>query len=477
MTAFQNQSMPPKAWLQPSRWLKKTGVSKQRFAVVALLGGLCAGGICNSEISTAGFPEVIERSGRFCGAGYGDGYHACHSSGLRPLANLPPRTYPARVGTLSEKINGCETCQPRRLPGVDPIQAKHPETFYHRFDRYADQVSHQETHQNFSRPVQPLIEPEEYLAPTYSQLDPHANRREHEQARSLGHGSPYTNFHPHTNNESNTQTADGEPAAPPISEKEMEEFREYQESKRQRKKFDKYMIDPDRIEPNQIIGGPPVGTEQRRKIDEAKVNELKEKIRRELAEDALEDDDVNRFGDAAVYGDETVYEDQLLSPSDRKSPSVLDLDEETPLSMEELLPPFPKSDEFNSDKFSNETLPESIPAPDPTLDSGVDLLSEPSESTLPEDGMPKTNWDDDLNRSDSIKPLPLHQTQTRTMQMTGPLLTANPSQPEPLQTETTQPSISQPSTNPESSSPEHRVAEAPRKSRIPESWRFIKQPR
>ena len=37
-------------------------------------------------------PKPLDRAGRLFGAGWGDGYHACESSGIRPLADLPPRS-------------------------------------------------------------------------------------------------------------------------------------------------------------------------------------------------------------------------------------------------------------------------------------------------------------------------------------------------------------------------------------------------
>ena len=45
-----------------------------------------------TSIQAGGF-EPIQRLGRNCGFGWGDGYHACKSSGCRPGADLPPRSY------------------------------------------------------------------------------------------------------------------------------------------------------------------------------------------------------------------------------------------------------------------------------------------------------------------------------------------------------------------------------------------------
>ncbi len=44
----------------------------------------------------AGFPKPLETAGRLYGVYWGDGYHACASSGIRPGADLPPKSYSAR---------------------------------------------------------------------------------------------------------------------------------------------------------------------------------------------------------------------------------------------------------------------------------------------------------------------------------------------------------------------------------------------
>ena len=61
----------------------------------------------------AGKPEPVQRVGRFFGAGWGDGYHACETSGFRPAANLPPKSYYQRYGhsgCLSKLGGGGATC-------------------------------------------------------------------------------------------------------------------------------------------------------------------------------------------------------------------------------------------------------------------------------------------------------------------------------------------------------------------------------
>ena len=411
MTTLKMNLSPQRSRCMSERKWCKT----MRLWIVAIVMPLTCSVLGHSNNANAGFPEVVERGGRFCGYGYGDGYHACHSSGMRPLANLPPRTYAARVGTLAEKIVGCPTCRPRPLPGVDPIRARRPETFYHRFDRYAQQVSHREMQQNANRPVQRLVDPEQEIARSYSQHDPQPNMREYDRSRIQTYRSPYANHGKSTLINPET-TADGEPVAPPISEKEMEEFREYQEAKRLRNKFDKYLIEPDEIEPNQVIGGPPVGTQQRRMIDERKVKALKEKIRRELAEDARQS--------------QSMIEDDLMSPSDSMAPSKIDSDDET-MPLNELLPPFPGDDSLLEQELTPET----------------DLNPSGSDQTL------KDSLKSKLEELRSPETLPLRQTQT---EFNAPLQVGSQAVPGP---------------------PELRVAELPPSNKAPESWRFIKQPR
>jgi hypothetical protein len=44
---------------------------------------------------------TLERAGRLHGLCWGDGYHACQSSGVRPLADLPPRTVAPTASIVS----------------------------------------------------------------------------------------------------------------------------------------------------------------------------------------------------------------------------------------------------------------------------------------------------------------------------------------------------------------------------------------
>lgn len=52
----------------------------------------------------------LDRTGRFWGAGFGDGYHACHGSGLRPGADLPPvSSHASRRNLQTFSASGCVT--------------------------------------------------------------------------------------------------------------------------------------------------------------------------------------------------------------------------------------------------------------------------------------------------------------------------------------------------------------------------------
>lgn len=52
----------------------------------------------------------LDRTGRFWGAGFGDGYHACHGSGLRPGADLPPvSSHASRRNLQTFSASGCGT--------------------------------------------------------------------------------------------------------------------------------------------------------------------------------------------------------------------------------------------------------------------------------------------------------------------------------------------------------------------------------
>jgi hypothetical protein len=289
------------------------------------------------------------------------------------------------------------------LPGVDPITSPGgPVTFYHRFDQYAAQVSHREAFDANSRPLQPMIDPEAGIA------RPRSPREFQSQRPDYLDGSVESTSPPAT------KTADGTPAAPALSEAELDEFRQYQAEKKLRKKFDKYLVDPNDIEPSQIFGGPPVGSEERRRIDEAKLRELQEEIRQRERRDAA----VNRLKsetDGALPG---ASEDRLPSPSDRDLP------------MNELLPPFPGDD--------------------------ADLLDQPLDrapSNRPKIETIPPGYGERIDPLDSVR---IDSTLRTEPQFNAPVRAQKTTNVIPSHAIVRQ--------------PEARVAEVP-------SWRFIKQPR
>ncbi len=462
-------ALPPKKrnHCQRVRYARRVLVAS---VLLSPLSVVCApyGPFSVSSIATAGFPESLERGGRLYGCGWGDGYHSCHSSGVRPLADLPPRSYAARVGTPQERIAGCPTCRPRMLPSVDPITTpRGPETFYHRFDQYAAQLSHREAHAAIG-PVQAIID-HEAGAGMNNYRDPY-DSPPIPRNRFLESNEPTVSVN---------ATSDGSPAAPALSVTELEEFRQYQAEQRERKKFEKYLIDPDDIEPSQTFGGPPVGSEERRKLDEEKIRQLERDIQRQR----LEQERARR--DAMPESTGADLEDGLRSPSDRtpsdrtprdrgannqgpNNPAPSDQDMSMP--MDSLLPPFPREEELRQDERRRDELRRDFlyreqPLPDPTqpTESGRsdedDLLIEPDDTPgvkLPgiENILPGLG--EQLDQLDSIRPERPRQTQ---LDFNAPVR-PDGSNGTAASNRTFNP-ISQ---------PQARVAEIP-------DWRFVKQPR
>lgn len=73
--------------------------------------------------ATAEIGVACDRFGRLVGVGWGDGYHACESSGLRIGADLPPRSYAHRRDHRHPRLA-------RAAAGLGRTTA----TFYDRFD-------------------------------------------------------------------------------------------------------------------------------------------------------------------------------------------------------------------------------------------------------------------------------------------------------------------------------------------------------
>ncbi len=79
---------------------------------------MLAGGI-PASLGFAQIPNPLQRAGRLYGVCWSDGYHACKSSGIHPLADLPPAQRTAI--TVSDHF---------------PVKSAHTagRTFYDRFD-------------------------------------------------------------------------------------------------------------------------------------------------------------------------------------------------------------------------------------------------------------------------------------------------------------------------------------------------------
>ncbi|MEO9596177.1 hypothetical protein [Rhodopirellula bahusiensis] len=382
--------------------------------------------------SSAGFPEMVERVGRFCGCSWGDGYHTCHSSGMRPMANLPPRSYPARTGNLGDKVLGCRTCQSSTFQGTcqsnsslasvhrDGFSRLRPTllpatsrpTFYDRFDEYAREVSFQAAATEVgARPVDPIVDHESIEghyprtnSPRFELHSNHIDEFTHHGFSVLANEDPSAAPQPaQTSNNADTNIdASAEATSLPkhqLTEEEIQRFRDYQEHQRLEKKYEKYLIEPDEVEPFQTFGGPPVGSEQRRLLDENKVNELLKEKSLQLPPPSIK---------------EEPSEDLQPSSSDLLDSSLEEPELDNAVPLEQLLPPYPEDDT------------------DPSTDS-VGPLSWPTPSA-----------------TDSLTHQPPPSASTRSF-------------------------IRQPSDNPVTpkatdSSPNERVAEVP-------DWRFVRQPR
>ncbi|TWU51960.1 hypothetical protein [Rubripirellula reticaptiva] len=100
---------------------------RSRVASLATIGfGLgisMASAICLDANAEEYHP--IERAGRWSGIGWGDGYHACKSSGVGICSDLPPRSYSATFGDQTSRGNA-------HAHGANRSD-RYP-TFYDRFD-------------------------------------------------------------------------------------------------------------------------------------------------------------------------------------------------------------------------------------------------------------------------------------------------------------------------------------------------------
>lgn len=92
-----------------------------------LVYAVVCGCVCvHASVTSADQYRPVERLGRWSGYGWGDGYHACESSGFRLVADLPPRSFSSTFGHKTNKC-GNKSCGHHGCNGCGG-------TFYHRFD-------------------------------------------------------------------------------------------------------------------------------------------------------------------------------------------------------------------------------------------------------------------------------------------------------------------------------------------------------
>lgn len=94
---------------------------------LALVSAIIGGSVVLHQSVQAGYPETFERVERLLGVGWGDGYQACRSSGIRPLADCPPRTYASQNNSPLQRMRGCES-------------GKLARSFYDVFDNQCDRL-------------------------------------------------------------------------------------------------------------------------------------------------------------------------------------------------------------------------------------------------------------------------------------------------------------------------------------------------
>ncbi|MEM6778509.1 MAG: hypothetical protein AAF670_12695 [Planctomycetota bacterium] len=335
---------------------------------LARIGAIVVGSQLQVATVVAGFPELTDRVGRFCGYGWGDGYHACRSSGARPLANLPPRSYSARTGNFADRWFGCPQEPACGVPScwshVDfnaGIGISTGQTFYDRFDALAQQLRYEQL-KSMSHPplaTTPILDPEAGMFPSTASRGPSNTWSE---LKSTGPSIVMP------------------PAEASLTPDEVQQFREYQEFLEQKKRFGKYLVDPDEFEPAQSWGGPAVGTKERRAREEARIEQLRRARQRATDHDSVE----TSPSDLSDFDTDPNPESRWMpvAPSE-PAPSTED---EAATSMEELLPPYPSLDRRRPrtrDSIQWESPAPKTPDTAPAVPEINDQTSTSRTSTMP----------------------------------------------------------------------------------------------
>ncbi|MEM6364300.1 MAG: hypothetical protein AAF745_07730 [Planctomycetota bacterium] len=310
-------------------------------------------------------PECVDRLGRICGCGWSDGYHACVSSGVRPLDNLPPRSFAAQTTPRPQRLVPSQASYPSAtaIHITPPRSVTHskshvfatngigsPLTFYDHVDSLRS-VSY-----GWIR-TDPIDDPEAAFLPNSGPMEPVPGyaipRARLESPSQAAWPSRRSNQPPgQLPNFSETPPSNDavDRSGAPLSDAELEAFRDYQRHREQKRRFEKYLIEPDDVEPSQSFGGPPAGSEARKQIQESQLRQKRNATQfpsannpaTQLGNDVrIDRNDAGLLTQPIDDGDaEANTMDTLLSPFpnlDREERRSINLD--APATDREMIPP------------------------------------------------------------------------------------------------------------------------------------------